>query len=116
MFSSQLKTEWEVIDGGPDTAANKSIAVADFPEDVDEEADGVVRCVFREHIGSVADGNSAAAALGEVDVVDAGAAGDDEAQGGEETENGLCDRAFSVADHGLSGLSFRLQEDVDRKR
>lgn len=110
-----LGTQWEVIGGGPDTAANKSIAGANFPEDVDEDADGVVSCVFREHIRSVADGDSAAATLGEVDVVDAGATGDDEAEGREETEHSLCDGALCEADHGLSRLSLRFQKDVGRQ-
>lgn len=81
----------EVNAGNPIAAADEPVRRRDLPEDVEQEADGVVGRVVGENGAGVGDGDAPAAASMEVEVVGAGAGSDDEAEGREGAKDGGVD-------------------------
>lgn len=74
-----------------------------FPHNVSEQGDGHIGDVLGEQLSGAGDLDSAAAALGEVDVVGSGAGGDDEAERGQEAEDVGGDGVGCTAENGGDG-------------
>lgn len=111
-----LETEGELAGDRPGAAADEGVGAADAAHDVDEEADAVVGGVLGEDVAGVGDGDPAAAALGEVDVVDAGAVGDDELHRRELEEELRRDpRDDRLAEDGARGLRVVAEVFVERQ-
>ena len=70
----------------PEPAPNEPLRRRDAPQHVDEHADGVVGDVGGVDGAGVGDGDAAARALGEVDVVNARGRADEAADGGDGVE------------------------------
>lgn len=92
----------EVNASNPIATADEPVRRRDLPEDVEQEADGVVGGVVGENGAGVGDGDAPAAAFMEVEVVGAGAVSDDEAEGRE-----------GVKDGGVDGVEFDGDDDGD---
>jgi len=93
----------------PEAAADEPLGGGDAPEHVDEQADGVVCDVGGVDRPRVGDGDAAARALVEVDVVNARAGAEDEADGRDGVEE-RCVHAGAVStndDRGASGVGPR---------
>lgn len=73
-----FESKWVLAVDRPGAAADEVVGAAEAAHDVDEEADAVVGGVLGEDVAGVGDGDPPAVALGQVDVVDAGAVGDDQ--------------------------------------
>lgn len=110
MAEGELASDW------PEVASNKPIGCGYFPQNVDQKSDGQVRAVIGKDLAGASDGDAAAAALGEVDVVDTGAGSDDETEGGEVAEEGGGDRSGGVAKEGLDGSRMGVEKIGGRQR
>lgn len=88
----------------PKPILDEAIAGAHFPDGVEEEPRRKIRYVGGEDVAGVGDGDAAAAALSKIYVVEAGAGGDNEAQGGQISENGGGERENAAAEGGPRGV------------
>lgn len=72
----------------PNPDLDEAVSGADFPKEVEEEPHCKISHVSGENVIGAGDGDAAAAALGKIDVVEAGASGGNHAKGGQVGENG----------------------------
>lgn len=100
----------------PGAAADEGVGGAQAAHDADEEADAVVGGVLGKDVAGVGDRDPAAAALGEVDVVDAGAVGDDELERRQLAEELRRDAGdYGFAEDGLHRLRTVEKELFERQ-
>lgn len=76
-----------IITERPETGTDESVGSGDATEDVDQEADGKIGDVFRERGPGIGDGDTPETAIGKVDVVEAGAGGENAFKGRKEAED-----------------------------
>ena len=81
----------------------ESIRRRNSPHDVDEQADGHISDLIGEQFSGAGGVDAAAAILDEIDVVGAGAGGDDEAERGEEEEDGGSEGEGGAVEHDGDG-------------
>lgn len=91
---------------GPEAVFDEAIGGGHFPKDVEEEPHRKIGHVGGEDVAGIGDGNAAAAALGKIDVVEAGAGSDDEAQRGQISEDGGGERENAAGEGGSSGVGM----------
>lgn len=72
----KAKRVWSSL--GPKPIFHKAISGADFAQDIDEKPHRKIGHISREEGSSVGDGNTTAAALSKIYVVEASASSDDE--------------------------------------
>lgn len=111
-----LRPESEVPILSPKPSPHEPIGGRDRPEHVEGHPDGGVGDVIGEDLAGVGNGDAAAPALGEVDVVETGAGGDDDAEGREEVEEASGDPGGGGAEHGGGGLGVGGEEAGEGER
>lgn len=106
-----LETKRKLFSGeGPQPPPHKPIAAADLPHHVNQQTDGVIRRVDREHVSSVGHEDPTPSARRQVYMVDAGAGGHNQPKRRQVAEEVGGDRASAEAEDGLRRLGVLAEE------
>ena len=108
---SNLDSKLELSAFRPLTRPDVTISRRNATEEANQQTDGVIRHVLRVSFAGVCDGDAAAVALGEVDVVGADAGADDELERREAGEEAGVDREPADADDGSDGGGVTGEEE-----
>ena len=98
----------------PQTRANKSVSRGNSAQNIEQKRDGVVGHVLRVGVAGIGDGNATTVALGEVDVVKAGAGANDKSQRREAVEGVGGDGRGADADESAYGGGLGRGQRVEK--
>ena len=98
----------------PQTRANKSVSRGNSAQNIEQKRDGVVGHILRVGVAGIGDGNATTVALGEVDVVKAGAGANDKSQRREAVEGVGVDGLGADADESAYGGGLGRGQRVEK--
>lgn len=80
MYIIYLRAKWIISCFRPEPVFHEAICSTNFPHHIKDQPHCKISDISGQHSGNISNGNLATTALNEINVVEAGAGGDDEAE------------------------------------